>query len=136
MCVDLRMILRNIVCCRFGGAAASPPVSLYSLEAMQQTDGSKHAMAGLMTRAEQAVSATAMARTFGARLKEVTSGDATHLVIFKDNEPAAVLIGVEAYQAMQDELEDLRAERLAAERLLSLKEENSVSLEDMEARFR
>ncbi|ATP47659.1 MULTISPECIES: type II toxin-antitoxin system Phd/YefM family antitoxin [unclassified Pseudomonas] len=77
-----------------------------------------------------------MARTFGARLKEVTSGDATHLVIFKDNEPAAVLIGVEAYQAMQDELEDLRAERLAAERLLSLKEENSVSLEDMEARFR
>jgi antitoxin StbD len=37
---------------------------------------------------------------------------------------------------MQDELEDLRAERLAAERLLSLKEENSVSLEDMEARFR
>ncbi|MDD2133478.1 type II toxin-antitoxin system Phd/YefM family antitoxin [Pseudomonas kurunegalensis] len=93
-------------------------------------------MTYLLTRAEQAVSATAMARTFGARLKEVTSGDAVHLVIFKDNEPAAVLIGVDAFQAMQDELEDLRAERLASERLLSLNDENTVSLEDMEARFR
>lgn len=93
-------------------------------------------MTSLLTRAEQAVSATAMARTFGARLKEVTSGDAVHLVIFKDNEPAAVLIGVDAFQAMQDELEDLRADRLASERLLDLNDDNSVSLEDMEARFR
>lgn len=93
-------------------------------------------MTYLLTRAEQAVSATAMARTFGARLKQVTSGDAVHLVIFKDNEPAAVLIGVDAFQAMQDELEDLRADRLASERLLSLNDENTVSLEDMEARFR
>ncbi len=93
-------------------------------------------MASLLTRAEQAVSATAMARTFGARLKDVTSGETTHLVIFKDNEPAAVLIGVEAYQSLQDELEDLRADRLASERLLSLDESNTVSLEDMEACFR
>ncbi|MBA1192598.1 type II toxin-antitoxin system Phd/YefM family antitoxin [Pseudomonas entomophila] len=77
-----------------------------------------------------------MARTFGARLKDVTSGETTHLVIFKDNEPAAVLIGVEAYQSLQDELEDLRADRLASERLLSLDESNTVSLEDMEACFR
>lgn len=93
-------------------------------------------MPALLARAEQAVSATAMARTFGARLKEVTSGEATHLVIFKDNEPAAVLVGVEAYQALQDELEDLRAERLASERMLTLDEGKTVSLEDMEARFR
>ncbi|MGE7992649.1 type II toxin-antitoxin system Phd/YefM family antitoxin [Pseudomonas sp. NPDC089554] len=66
----------------------------------------------------------------------MTSGDMTHLVIFKDNEPAAVLMGVQAFQAMQDELDDLRADRLAAERLLSLNEDNTVSLEDMEARFR
>ncbi|MFK3724038.1 type II toxin-antitoxin system Phd/YefM family antitoxin [Pseudomonas monteilii] len=77
-----------------------------------------------------------MARTFGARLKDVTSGETTHLVIFKDNEPAAVLIGVEAYQSLQDELEDLRADRLASERLLSLDESTTVSLEDMEACFR
>lgn len=93
-------------------------------------------MTGLLTRAEQAVSATTMAREFGARLKQVTSADATHLVIFKDNEPAAVLMGVQAYQAILDELADLRAERLTTERLPSLNEEHTVSLEEMEARFR
>ncbi|HTN30857.1 MAG TPA: type II toxin-antitoxin system prevent-host-death family antitoxin [Pseudomonas sp.] len=92
-------------------------------------------MSALLDRAEQAVSATAMVRNFGARLKEVTSGEVTHLVIFKDNEPAAVLVGVEAYQALQDELEDLRAERLAIERLTTHDEDHTLSLEDMEARF-
>ncbi|MCD5971533.1 type II toxin-antitoxin system Phd/YefM family antitoxin [Pseudomonas quasicaspiana] len=77
-----------------------------------------------------------MVRGFSAKLKEVTSGAITHLVIFKDNEPAAVLIGVDAYQALQDELEDLRAERLAIERLPTLNDQNTVSLEDMEARFK
>ncbi|MCU9948986.1 type II toxin-antitoxin system Phd/YefM family antitoxin [Pseudomonas solani] len=76
-----------------------------------------------------------MVRSFGAKLKEVTSGEVTHLVIFKDNEPAAVLMGVATYQALQDELEDLRAERLAIERLATLDETKTLSLEDMEARF-
>ncbi len=93
-------------------------------------------MSALLDRAEQAVSATAMVRGFSAKLKEVTSGITTHLVIFKDNEPAAVLVGVDAYQALQDELEDLRAERMAIERLSTLNEMNTVSLEDMEANFR
>lgn len=92
-------------------------------------------MSALLDRAEQAVSATAMVRNFGARLKEVTSGAVTHLVIIKDNEPAAVLVGVEAYQALQDELEDLRAEIRAFELLTTLDQGNRVSLEDMEARF-
>lgn len=92
-------------------------------------------MSSLLSRADQAVSATAMVRGFSAKLKEVTSGEVTHLVIFKDNEPAAVLLGVDAYQAMQDELEDLRSERIAIERLSRLDNQNTVSLEDMEALF-
>ncbi|MCY1419251.1 type II toxin-antitoxin system [compost metagenome] len=64
----------------------------------------------LLARAYQVVSATAMARNFGANLKSLTSGEQSHLVVFKDNEPAAVLMGIEAFHAMQDELEDLRAE--------------------------
>ena len=93
-------------------------------------------MTALLNRAEQAVSATAMVRGFSARLKDVTSGDISHLVIFKDNEPAAVLVGIDAYQALQDELEDLRSELLAIERLPSLDNDVTVSLEDMEARFK
>ncbi|HHK0379390.1 TPA: type II toxin-antitoxin system Phd/YefM family antitoxin [Pseudomonas aeruginosa] len=92
-------------------------------------------MSALLSRPEQAVSATAMARSFGARLKDVSSGDLPHLVIFKDNEPAAVLIGVETFQAMQDELEDLRSERLAIERLATLDESSTISHEEMERRL-
>lgn len=87
-------------------------------------------------RAEQAVCVAQMAQDFSAKLKAVTSGDVTHLVIFKDNEPVAVLIGVSAYQALLDELNDLRAEHLAIERLLTLHEQNTASLEDMEAHLR
>lgn len=93
-------------------------------------------MTALLNRAEQAVSATAMVRGFSARLKDVTSGDISHLVIFKDNEPAAVLVGIDAYQSLQDELEDLRSELLAIERLPSLDNDVTVSLEEMEARFK
>jgi antitoxin StbD len=93
-------------------------------------------MTALLNRAEQAVSATAMVRGFSARLKDVTSGDISHLVIFKDNEPAAVLVGIDAYQSLQDELEDLRSELLAIERLPSLDTDVTVSLEEMEARFK
>lgn len=91
-------------------------------------------MSALLDRAEQSVSATAMVRDFSTKLKEVTSGVVTHLVVFKDNEPAAVLIGVDAYQALQDELKDLRSDCLAIERLSTLDEQKTVCLEDMEAR--
>ncbi|MBD8613843.1 type II toxin-antitoxin system Phd/YefM family antitoxin [Pseudomonas putida] len=77
-----------------------------------------------------------MVRSFSARLRDVTSGDISHLVIFKDHEPAAVLVGIETYQALQDELEDLRSELRAIERLPSLDNDVTVSLEDMEARFK
>ncbi|MCO6059013.1 type II toxin-antitoxin system Phd/YefM family antitoxin [Pseudomonas sp. MOB-449] len=93
-------------------------------------------MTALLARAEQAVSATEMARSFGANLKSVTSGEQSHLVIFKDNAPVAVLMGVEAFQAMRDELEDLRVDILAAERLSSLDDKKLVSLEDIEDHFR
>jgi antitoxin StbD len=62
-------------------------------------------MTVLLVRADQAVSATMMAKSFGANLKSVTSGEQSHLVVFKDNEPAAVLMGIKAFQTMRDELE-------------------------------
>lgn len=92
-------------------------------------------MTALIGRADQAVSAITMAENFSARLKAITNGDVTHLVIFKDNEPAAVLLGVNTYQALQDELEDLRSELLAIERLRSFDETNTLSLEGMEAQW-
>ncbi|MBD8682983.1 type II toxin-antitoxin system Phd/YefM family antitoxin [Pseudomonas sp. CFBP 13719] len=77
-----------------------------------------------------------MVRSFSAHLNDITSGNISHLVVFKDNEPAAVLMGIDAYQTLQDELEHLRSELLAIERLASVENYVTVSLEDMEARFK
>jgi len=92
-------------------------------------------MAALMERAEQAVSVTTMARSFSAKLREIATRQVEKLVVFKDNEPAAVILNVEAYQELLDELEDLRVERVARDRLDSFERDKAISHEDMVARF-
>lgn len=92
-------------------------------------------MAALLDRADQAISVTAMVRSFSAKLKEVSSRTTERLVIFKDNEPAAVIINVDAYQEMLDELEDLRVEAAARERLIGFDEADAISHDDMVARY-
>jgi antitoxin StbD len=92
-------------------------------------------MAALLERAEQAVSVTALVRGFSAKLKEVSSRTTDRLVVFKDNEPAAVLVNVEAYQEMLDELEDLRIEATARDRLANFSPQTAISHADMRARY-
>jgi antitoxin StbD len=92
-------------------------------------------MAALLERADQAVSVTAMVRNFSAKLKEVSSRATERLVIFKDNEPAAVIINVDAYQEMLDELENLRVEATARERLIDFDQAKAISHEAMRARY-
>ncbi|WP_445571412.1 type II toxin-antitoxin system Phd/YefM family antitoxin [Pseudomonas sp. E102] len=92
-------------------------------------------MAALLERADQAISVTAMVRGFSAKLKEVSSRATERLVIFKDNEPAAVIINVDAYQEMLDELQNLRVEATARERLINFDRAKAVSHEDMRARY-
>ncbi len=92
-------------------------------------------MASLLDRAEQAVSVTALVRGFSAKLKEVTSRATDRLVVFKDNEPAAVILNVQAYQDMQDELENLRVEAAARDRLATLDAAKAISHSDMRARY-
>ncbi len=76
-----------------------------------------------------------MVRSFSARLREIMSRDTEKLVVFKDNEPAAVIINVQAYQELLDELDDLRIERIARDRLITFDENKALSHEDMMARF-
>ena len=89
----------------------------------------------LLERADQAVSVTAMVRSFSAKLKEVSSRTIERLVVFKDNEPAAVIINVDAYQEMLDELENLRVEATARERLIGFDKGNAIAHDDMRARY-
>lgn len=48
----------------------------------------------------------------------------------------AVTLSAEAYQALLDELEDLRIERVACDRIATVHASELLSLETMRARFR
>ncbi len=92
-------------------------------------------MASLLDSAAQAVSVTAMVRGFSAKLREVSSRETDRLVIFKDNEPAAVIMNVDAYQEMVSELEDLRIDAVASDRLAKFDSATAISHTEMRSRF-
>lgn len=92
-------------------------------------------MATLLERPEDAVSATAMARGFSAKLKEIASRQTERLVVFKDNQPAAILMNVQAYQDLVDELEDLRIEAVSRDRLVSYQADQAISHDAMRLLF-
>ena len=54
--------------------------------------------------------------------------------LFKENEAEQDLAGADAVQAREDDLEDLRSERLAIVRIASLNPTTTISLEEMLAR--
>ncbi|AHK79227.1 Phd-YefM [Ectothiorhodospira haloalkaliphila] len=76
-----------------------------------------------------------MARGFSAHLKEVSARQTDRLVIFKDNKPVAVMMNVQAYQDLVDELEDLRIEAVARDRLTTYEADQAISHEDMRSLF-
>lgn len=83
-------------------------------------------MATLIDSVKQTVSVTDMVRSFKTYLDRVLSGDQDRLVLIKNNAPVAVLLTVEAYETIMDELEDLKIEAIAAERLSKLTPETRL----------
>ncbi|WP_415759361.1 type II toxin-antitoxin system Phd/YefM family antitoxin [Pseudomonas sp. LT1P18] len=92
-------------------------------------------MTASLERADQAISMPEIVRGFSARLKEISSRATERLVIFKDNRPVAVIINVDVYQEMLDELKDLRVEAAVGERLICFDQAKAVSHDDMRARY-
>lgn len=81
-----------------------------------------------------AISAKALGRSLKAALKKIAHRSVERLVVMKRGEPVAVILNVEAYEELLDQLEDLQLEVLAGERALSLNRGQLISLEEMRAR--
>jgi antitoxin StbD len=86
----------------------------------------------LLSRSNQAVSATDLQKKTKELLDRISSGVEDHLVVMRDNRPTAVMMGTERYEAMMDELADLRIEALAQSRLAT-PAGDYMSLEEMNA---
>ena len=70
----------------------------------------------LLKRAEQAISATDLQKKTRELLDRISSGAEDHFVVMRDNRPAAVMMATDRYEAMMEELADLRIEAVARAR--------------------
>jgi antitoxin StbD len=86
----------------------------------------------LLNNANQAISATDLQKKTRELLDRISSGDEDHFVVMRDNRPTAVMMATDRYEALMDELVDLRIEALARERL-GAPAEDYISEDQMDA---
>lgn len=84
----------------------------------------------LLNRANQSISATDLQKKTRELLDRIVSGEEDHFVVMRDNRPTAVMMATDRYEALIDELADLRIEAVARSRLAT-PTEDYISLEDM-----
>jgi antitoxin StbD len=92
-------------------------------------------MSALLERASQAVSITRLSRSAKEIFEKLSTGEETRFLVLRNNAPAGVVLGVKTFEALMDELEDLRADSLARERLKSLQPSQTIPHEEMMRRF-
>ncbi len=92
-------------------------------------------MAALLERKDQSGSITDFTRTAKRFFDALTSGKQGRFVVMKNNTPSAVVLPVETFEDMQDELEDLRLQVIAIERLATFDTDTAISHADMVTRY-
>ena len=92
-------------------------------------------MNALLERSNQAVSVTEVSRSAKTIFDRLSSGKQEKYVVMRNNAPAAVMMPVNIYESMMDELDDLHIQLTAQERLRSFDREKAISHDDMLSRF-
>ena len=85
--------------------------------------------------AAQYLSAAALSQQTVAALDSLEQGETEKLIILHHDAPKAVLLSFDAYEALEEELEDLRLAALAFARLKTFKPEEAISHEEMMKKF-
>ena len=85
--------------------------------------------------AKEYLSATALSKKTAATLDSLAKGETEKFIILKNNAPKAVLLSIDAYEAMEEEMNDLRLATLAFARLKNFKPEEAISHKEMMRRF-
>ncbi len=85
----------------------------------------------LLDRTDQAISSTDLQKNTREILDRIVSGKQDRYVVMRDNKPAAVLMQTAIYEALMDELADMRIDALAAERIATFDESKAITLEEM-----
>jgi antitoxin StbD len=77
------------------------------------------------------LSSTQLSKKTAATLNSIENGEINKLIILKNNSPKAILMSFESYEAMEEEIEDLRLTSLALSRIQNFNPEETISHKEM-----
>lgn len=86
-------------------------------------------------RTNETISVTDIQRRAKEVFERIERGEQDRFVVLKNNEIAAVLLSSDRYEALMDELEDLRTDAIAAERMATFDPAKTITHEEMLTRF-
>ncbi|MDR0770293.1 MAG: type II toxin-antitoxin system Phd/YefM family antitoxin [Burkholderiales bacterium] len=86
-------------------------------------------------RTNETISVTDIQRRAKEVFELIESGQQDKLVVLRNNEIAAVLLPAERYEALMDELEDLRIEAVATDRVATFDPAKAITHAEMLAQF-
>jgi antitoxin StbD len=92
-------------------------------------------MAILLERADQAISVTELGKSASDLFNKLSSGEQDRYVVMKNNSPAAVMMSIREFESVMNELDDLRIDAVARERLAQMDTVQLVPHEEMLKRF-
>ena len=84
---------------------------------------------------EEYLSATDLSKKTAATIDALEKGLTDKLIILRNNAPKAVLLSMDAYEELMEEIEDLRLGALALARAKTLSEEKALSHEQVSGKF-
>lgn len=86
-------------------------------------------------RTSETISVTDIQRRAKEVFDRIENGEQDKYVVLKNNAIAAVLLPADRYEALMDELDDLRIGAVTAERIATFDRSKAVSHEEMMGRF-
>jgi antitoxin StbD len=84
----------------------------------------------LLNRADQAITATDLQKKTRELLDRISSDEEDHFVVMRDNRPTAEMMATDRYEALMDELADLRIEAVARARI-DTPRKDYISMQEM-----
>ena len=82
-------------------------------------------------RIKDYLSSTQLSKQTAATLNSLENGETDKLIILKNNSPKAILMSFEVYEAMEEEIEDLRLTALALSRIQNFNPEETITHKEM-----
>ncbi|MFO7750066.1 MAG: type II toxin-antitoxin system Phd/YefM family antitoxin [Desulfobacteraceae bacterium] len=81
------------------------------------------------------ISSTKLAKNTSATLNSFENEEIDKVIILKNNAPKAVLMSIESYESMEEEIEDLRFTALALSRIHNFDPQEVLSHKEMMKKY-